>query len=188
MPSRQRNNKGTNVPPTASEPVGENEVASRQRGEIPLVEQEVVLGQRHTRQEPDPMARMTAMLKDLKQEVRLLKEGRTQEIRDNVPPAGNQDRTQPEEGSGVGGRANPQYLTLANVSALLKQEREKLSGIPKQFSWDPSFPPELLGKPYPKGYEPPKFHPFDGRNGSTVKHVSRFIHTMGLMQETENYV
>ena len=77
----------------ASEPVGENEVASRQRGKVPLVEQEVVSGQRHTRQEPDLMARMTAMLKDLEQEVHLFKEGRTQEIRDNVPPAGNQDGT-----------------------------------------------------------------------------------------------
>ena len=65
------------------------------------------------------MAQMTAMLKDLEQEVRLLKEGRTQEIRDNVPPAGNQDRTQPEGGSVVGGRTNPQYLTMADVSALL---------------------------------------------------------------------
>ena len=53
------------MPPTAFEPVGENEVASRQRGEVPLVEQEVVSGQRHTRQEPNLMARMTAMLKDL---------------------------------------------------------------------------------------------------------------------------
>ena len=53
------------------------------------------------------MARMTAMLKDLEQEVRLLKEGRTQEIRDNIPPTGNQDRTQPEGGSAVGGRTNP---------------------------------------------------------------------------------
>ena len=77
-----------------------------------------------------------------------------------------------------GRRANPQYLTLVDVSALLEQEREKLSGIPKQFSWDPPFPPELLGKPYPKGYEPPKFHPFDGRNGSTIELVSRFVHTM----------
>ena len=77
MPPRQRNSKGTNVPPTASKPVGENEVASRQGGGIPLVEQEVVSEQRHARQEPDLMARMTAMLKDLEQEVRLLKEGRT---------------------------------------------------------------------------------------------------------------
>ena len=66
------------------------------------------------------MARMTAMLKDLEQEVRLLKEGRTQEIRDNVPPACNQDGMQPEGGSAVGGRANPQYLTLADVSAFLE--------------------------------------------------------------------
>ena len=108
------------MPPTASEPVGENEVASKQRGEIPLVEQEVVSGQRHTRQEPDLMARMTAMLKDLEQEVCLLKEGRTQEIRDNVPPTGHQDGTQPEGGLAMGGRANPQYLTLADVNALLE--------------------------------------------------------------------
>ena len=30
--------------PMGFEPVGENEVASRQRGEVPLVEQEVVSG------------------------------------------------------------------------------------------------------------------------------------------------
>ena len=120
------------------------------------------------------MARMTATLKDLQQKVRLLKKGKTQEVRDNAPSMGNQDRTQPK-----GGETNPQYLTLADVSALLEQEREKLSGIPKQFSRDPPFLPELLGKPYPKAYEPPKFHPFDERNGSAVEHVSRFVHTMG---------
>ena len=79
----------------------------------------------------------------------------------------------------MGGGTNPQYLTLTDVNALLEQEREKLSGIPKQFSRDPPFPPELFGKPYPKGYKPPKFHPFDGRNGSAVEHVSRFVQTMG---------
>ena len=102
------------------------------------------------------MARMTAMLKDLEQEIHLLKEGRTQEIIDNVPLTSHQDGTQPEGGLAVGGRANPQYLTLADVNALLEQEREKLSGIPSKFSRDPPFPPELLGKPYPKGYETPK--------------------------------
>ena len=39
--------------------------------------------------------------------------------------------------------------------------------------------PKLLSKPHPKGYEPPKFHNFDGRNGSAMEHVSRFIHTIG---------
>ena len=91
----------------------------------------------------------------------------------------NLERAQPEGGSTVGGGANPQYLTLVYVNALLEQEREKLSGIPRHFSWDPPFPPKLLSKHYPKGYEPPKFHPFDGRNKNTVEHVSRFIHTIG---------
>ena len=65
MPPRQINSKGTNMPPTAFELVGENEVASTQGGGIPLVKQEVVSGQRHTRQEPDLMGKMTAILKDL---------------------------------------------------------------------------------------------------------------------------
>ena len=107
MPPRQRNNKGTNMPLMASKPVGENKVASRQRGEVPLMEQKVMSKQRHARQEPNPMTQMTAMLKDLEQEVCLLKEGRTHEIRDNVPLVGNQDRTQPEGGPAMGGRTNP---------------------------------------------------------------------------------
>ena len=44
------------MPPMAFEPVGENEVASRQRNEVPLVEQEVVSGQRRVEQETDPVA------------------------------------------------------------------------------------------------------------------------------------
>ena len=56
MPPRPRNSEGANMPPAASEPVGENEVASRQRGEVPLTEQEVVSEQRNTRQDPDPVA------------------------------------------------------------------------------------------------------------------------------------
>ena len=65
------------MPLVASEPVEENEVAFRQRGEVPLIEQEVMSEQRNARQEPNPVARMTAMLKDLQQKVRLLKEGNT---------------------------------------------------------------------------------------------------------------
>ena len=43
----------------------------------------------------------------------------------------NQERAQLEGGSVVGGVANPQYLTLADVNALLEQEREKVLRIPK---------------------------------------------------------
>ena len=55
---------------------------------MPLVEQEVVSSQRRVRQEPDPVAQMVEMLRDLQQEIHLLK-GRTQEIRDNIPPMVN---------------------------------------------------------------------------------------------------
>ena len=65
MAPRPRNSKGANAPLTASEPVGENEIASKQRDEVPLIEQEVVSRQRHTRQELDPVAQMTKILKDL---------------------------------------------------------------------------------------------------------------------------
>ncbi|KAL0010921.1 hypothetical protein SO802_006029 [Lithocarpus litseifolius] len=40
MASRPRNQKGTKVPLAASKPMGENEVASRQRNEVPPVEHE----------------------------------------------------------------------------------------------------------------------------------------------------
>ena len=66
------------------------------------------------------MARIVEMLKYLQQEICLLKEGRTQEIRDNVPPMVNRERAQPEGGSTVEGGANPQYLTLADVNTLLE--------------------------------------------------------------------
>ena len=56
----------------ASEPIGENEVASKQRNEVPLVEQEVISRQRRVGQELDLVARMAEMLKNLQQEIRLL--------------------------------------------------------------------------------------------------------------------
>ena len=77
MAPRPRNSKGTNVPPASSKPVKENEVTSRQRNEVPLVEQEFVSRQRRGVQELDPMAWMAKMMKDLQQEICLLKEGRT---------------------------------------------------------------------------------------------------------------
>ena len=77
MIPRPRTSKGTNVPPAASEPMRENEVASKQRNEVPLVEHEVVSRQKREMREPDPMVQMAEMVKDLQQEVRLFKEGRT---------------------------------------------------------------------------------------------------------------
>ena len=46
MTPRLRNSKGINLPPAASKPMGENEVDSRQRNEVPLAKHEVALGLR----------------------------------------------------------------------------------------------------------------------------------------------
>ena len=100
---------------------------------MPLVEQEVVLGQRRVRQEPDPVARMAEMLKDLQQEIRLLKESRTQEIRDNVPPVVNQDKAQLAGGSAVGGGGNPQYLTLLTLMLFWSKKGKSSQGSPNSF-------------------------------------------------------
>lgn len=66
------------------------------------------------------MVWMMEMMKDLQQEIGLLKEGRTQEVRDNDSQLVNKERPQPKGGSAVGGEVNPQYLTQENVNALLE--------------------------------------------------------------------
>ena len=61
----------------------------------------------------------------------------------------------------------------------LNKKWRSSQGSPSNSLEIPPFLAEFLSKPYPKGYEPPKFHPFDGRNKSGVEHVSKLIHTMG---------
>ena len=53
------------MPLAAFKPVGENEVTTRIRNEVPLVEHKFVSGQRRVGQEPHPVAQMAEMLKDL---------------------------------------------------------------------------------------------------------------------------
>lgn len=38
---------------------------------------------------------------------------------------------------------------------------------------------KLLNKPYLDRYETPTFSQYDGRKGSDIKHVSKFLDTMG---------
>ena len=43
----------------------------------------------------------------------------------------------------------------------------------------PSYPIELLNKPYPKNYKIPIFVSYDGRKGIVIGHVSKFLDTIG---------
>uniref|UniRef100_A0A2N9IFC4 Integrase catalytic domain-containing protein n=1 Tax=Fagus sylvatica TaxID=28930 RepID=A0A2N9IFC4_FAGSY len=43
----------------------------------------------------------------------------------------------------------------------------------------PPYPKELLKEPYPEKYDTPNFSLFDGRKGSAVEHISKFLDSMG---------
>ena len=51
---------------------------------------------------------------------------------------------------------------------------------------DPSYPLRILKKPYPERYEPRIFAQYDGKKGSVVEHVSKFINTLGLYAANED--
>ena len=67
---------------------------------------------------------------------------------------------------------------MAEVAALLEQERAR---TPKErfYARRPPYPLKVLSKPYPERYEPRAFAQYDGRKGSAVEHVSKFIDTLG---------
>ncbi|XP_028106172.1 uncharacterized protein LOC114305297 [Camellia sinensis] len=72
------------------------------------------------------------------------------------------------------------FVTLANIQAMLKQERNKkqLPSLPDP-DVKPPYSQEILTMPYPTGYTVPKFIKFDGKQGNTREHVVRFIETLG---------
>ena len=70
------------------------------------------------------------------------------------------------------------FITMAEVAALLEQERAK---APKDrfYTQRPPYPLRILSKPYLEKYEPRIFAQYDGRKGSAVEHVSKFIDILG---------
>ena len=70
-------------------------------------------------------------------------------------------------------------MTMFDVVDLLKQEREKNPKKLRHFIRKPPYPTELLNQPYPEKYIVPTFSRFDGRKGSALVHISKFINSMG---------
>ena len=79
---------------------------------------------------------------------------------------------------GVPRNAEQRFITMAEVAALLEQERAR---TPKErfYARRPPFPLKVLSKPYPERYEPRAFAQYDGRKGSAVEHMSKFINSLG---------
>ena len=68
---------------------------------------------------------------------------------------------------------------MFDVADLLKQEKEKNPKEPRHFVRKPPYPMELLNQPYPEKYVAPTFSRFNGRKGSALVHISKFIDSMG---------
>ena len=68
---------------------------------------------------------------------------------------------------------------MSNVTDLLKQERERLPKEPRHFVRRPPYPIKLLKELYPEKYDTPTFALFDGRKGSAMEHISKFLDSMG---------
>uniref|UniRef100_A0A2N9FRF5 Uncharacterized protein n=1 Tax=Fagus sylvatica TaxID=28930 RepID=A0A2N9FRF5_FAGSY len=89
------------------------------------------------------------------------------------------DEEKPHEDSGSHEK-KATFVTMSDIADLLKQEREKNPKEPRLFVKKPPYPIELLKQPYPEKYVVPVFSRFDGRKGSALVHVSKFIDSMGV--------
>ena len=71
------------------------------------------------------------------------------------------------------------FIIMAEVAILLEQERAR--ALKERFyAQRPLYLLRILSKPYIERYEPRVFAQYDGRKGSVVEHVSKFIDTLGL--------
>ena len=110
------------------------------------------------------------------EEIRQLKTDKTKEKGSQHDPehAADKEKT---PARGVPQNVEQRFITMAEVEALLEQERAK---APKErfYAQRPPYPLRVLSKPYPERYESQAFVQYDGRKGSAVKHVSKFIDTL----------
>uniref|UniRef100_A0A2N9ID84 Integrase catalytic domain-containing protein n=1 Tax=Fagus sylvatica TaxID=28930 RepID=A0A2N9ID84_FAGSY len=69
----------------------------------------------------------------------------------------------------------------SELAEAIKQLKEKDAGTktPPQNEGKPPYPAELLKQPYPEKYIAPTFSRFDGRKGSALVHISKFVDSMG---------
>ena len=76
-------------------------------------------------------------------------------------------------------RNDAPFVTMSDVADLLKQEKERPPKELRYFVRKPSYPIELLKKPYPEKYDTPIFALFDGRKESALEHISKFLDSIG---------
>ena len=111
------------------------------------------------------------------EEIRQLKADKIKERGSQHDPDHVADREETLAG-GVPRNTEQHFITMAKVAALLEQERAR---TPKErfYARRPLYPLKVLSKRYLERYEPRAFAQYDGRKGSAIEHVSKFIDTLG---------
>uniref|UniRef100_A0A2N9HNA1 Uncharacterized protein n=1 Tax=Fagus sylvatica TaxID=28930 RepID=A0A2N9HNA1_FAGSY len=95
-----------------------------------------------------------------------------------LPQNEGENQEKPHQDSGSHNKETT-FVTMSDVTDLLKQVREKNPNEPRHFVRKPPYPTELLKQPYPEKYIVPTFSRFDGRKRSSLVHISKFIDSMG---------
>ena len=130
---------------------------------------------------PQQMALMFEMIKGMQQTQAELAESLRQlkEVNSNKEDHQNKNDNHNHEERESHNKNDAPFVTMSNVANLLKQERERPPKEPRHFVRRPPYPIELLKEPYPEKYDTPTFALFDGRKGSAMEHISKFLDSMG---------
>ena len=86
---------------------------------------------------------------------------------------------------GISQNVEQRFITMTEVATLLEQERARAPNE-RFYARRPPYPLWVLSKLYPKRYEPRAFVQYDGRKGSDVEYVSKFIDTLGPYATNED--
>uniref|UniRef100_A0A2N9F7A0 Integrase catalytic domain-containing protein n=1 Tax=Fagus sylvatica TaxID=28930 RepID=A0A2N9F7A0_FAGSY len=130
---------------------------------------------------PQQMALMFEMIKGMQQNQVELAESLRQlrEANANKEDHHNKNDNRNHEERESHNKNDTPFVTMSDVADLLKQERERPPKEPRHFVRRPPYPIELLKEPYPEKYDTPVFALFDGRKGSAMEHISKFLDSMG---------
>ena len=116
------------------------------------------------------------------EEIRQLKIDRTNEKGSQHDPEHAAEETPT---GGISQNVEQRFITMTEVATLLEQERARAPNE-RFYARRPPYPLWVLNKLYPKRYEPRAFAQYDGRKGSDVEYVSKFIDTLGPYATNED--
>ena len=127
------------------------------------------------------MALMFEMIKGMQQTQAELVEFLRQlkEVNSNKEDHQNKNDNRNQEEKESHNKNDAPFVTMSDVADLLKQERERLSKEPRHSVRRLLYPIELLKESYPEKYDTPTFALFNGRKGSAIEHISKFLDSMG---------